>query len=104
MELVLKKELFENDEYTVQYGSREIKFIIIDEEFLGNNRLGRINRIVILANIPGSGDTEMMLCTGIIGLGTAGVVGIHSEYPELRGKPLTHENMDRCVIELYEVV
>jgi hypothetical protein len=103
MELTLRPDLFVNNRYTMVYGNREALFTIIDEEFFGNNRLGRINRITVLVRkftMAGKEDGAV-LCTTVIGLGD-GIVGVRSDNPALKGKLLTHENMEQCVIELYQ--
>jgi hypothetical protein len=103
MELVLRPEMFVNNRYTVAYGNREALFAIIDEEFYGNNHLGRINRITVLVREFDSAGKAggAALCTTVIGLGD-GVVGVRSDNPALKGKLLTHENMEQCIVELYE--
>lgn len=103
MEVILTEDMFINNKCMISYGSREALFTIIDEEFFGNNRLGRINRITIMINEQGSTGKEASacLCTTVIGLGD-GLAGVRSDVPELRGKLLTRENMSQCVIELYE--
>ena len=103
MEITLKEEMFTNNEYTVSYGRREALFIIVDEEFPGNNRLARINRInVLVREFDGQGkEKDAALCTCVIGLGD-GIVGIRSKDPALRGSLLTRENMEHCTVELVE--
>jgi len=103
MEIVLKEEDFVNNEYSVVYGNRKAVFTIIDEEFAGLNRLGRINRInVLVYEYDDDGNVSASsLCTSIIGIGD-GIVGVKTDVPELRGKLMTHENMTQCVVELYE--
>jgi hypothetical protein len=103
MELILHPDMFVNNRYAVVYGNREALFTIIDEEFAGNNRFGRINRMTVLVRKFDTDGTEAgaALCTTVIGLGD-GIVGVRSEDPSLRGKLLTHENMEQCVITLYE--
>jgi hypothetical protein len=103
MELILSLEMFVNNRYTITYGNREALFTIIDEEFFGNNRLGRINRVTVLVRRfdTAGAETDAALCTTVIGIGD-GVVGVRSDNPALRGKLLTKDNMDRCVVELYE--
>jgi hypothetical protein len=103
MEIILSKDMFVNDRYSVSYGSREALFTIIDEEFAGLNNLARINRITILVREFDSSGAEKgaVLCAAVIGLGD-GVVGVKSDVPELRGKTLTQDNMSKCVVILYE--
>jgi hypothetical protein len=95
--------MFVNDKYTVVYGNREALFTIIDEEFAGNNSLGRINRITILVRKQDQTEKELwtQLCTTIIGLGD-GIAGVRSDQKDLWGKPLNKDNMEQCVIILYE--
>jgi hypothetical protein len=103
MELVLREELFANDEYTVRYGNRSATFTIIDEELAGNHRLGRINRInCVVREFNGAGaETGARIGMPVIGLGDM-VVGVRSDEPSLRGKLLTRENMGQCTVILYE--
>jgi hypothetical protein len=103
MELVLTEDMFVNGRYSVRYGNREATFTIVDEEFSGDGRLGRINRMNCLVRIfDYAGDeTGAVLGTMVIGLGD-GTSGVRSDDPVLRGKLMTHENMDRCVVILYE--
>jgi hypothetical protein len=103
MEIILSKDMFVNNKYSVQYGNREALFTIIDEEFAGLNNLGRINRITVLVRIFNTRGEELSvtLCTTVIGLGD-GIVGIKTNVPALRGKLLTQDNMEQCVVELYE--
>jgi len=103
MNIVLTPDKFTNNKLTVQYGDREALFTIIDEEFEGINRLGRVNRIVILvrkfANTGQVSDAKM--CTPIIGMGD-GIIGITSDNASVRGQVLCKDNMEECVIHLYE--
>ena len=103
MNLVLKSELFTNNKLSVSYGNKEALFIIVDEEFLGNNRLGKINRIVILVQtLSAAGQVvDERLCPTIIGMGD-GIVGIRSDNAALRGRPINKDNMGECVVEFYE--
>jgi hypothetical protein len=92
-----------NNKFAFSYGNREALFTIVDEEFSGHNRLGRINRITILVKkfSPTGKETGTELCTTVIGLGD-GVAGIKSDNPLLRSKLLNKDNMEQCVVELYE--
>jgi hypothetical protein len=103
MELVLHPDMFVNNRYAVAYGNREALFTIIDEDFFGNSRLGRINRITVLVRKFDTAGKESgaSLCTTVIGIAD-GIVGVRSDNSALRGKLLTHENMEQCVVELYE--
>jgi hypothetical protein len=103
MELILHPEMFVNNRYTAVYGNREALFTIVDEEFFGNNHLGRINRITVLVRefTAAGKEADAVLCTTVIGLGD-GIVGVRSDNPVLKGKLLTQENMEQCVVELYE--
>jgi hypothetical protein len=98
VEIVLTEDLFVNNVYTYRYGTWSAVFTIVDEEFAGDNRLGRVNRVTILVTEEGSGTGS--LCTSVIGLGD-GVVGIRSDNFSLLGKLMTHENMAECVVMLY---
>jgi hypothetical protein len=103
MRLVLREDMFINNRLVVRYSDKEAVFTIIDEEFAGLNRLGRINRITCLVYRLGQDGRleEPSLCTTVIGMGDS-IVGVRTDEPQLRGELLTHENMDRCVVELYE--
>ena len=103
MEIRLDGEMFENGRFVARCGDWEVLFIIVDEEFPGNNDLGRINRIVIEARKHGpAGEVgTAQFQTTVIGL-RAGIVGIRSPNPALRGKLLTKDNMEECVVMVYE--
>jgi hypothetical protein len=103
MEIILTKDMFVNDRYSIRYGNREALFTIIDEEFAGLNNLARVNRIIVLVREFDDSGAEKgaVLCTTVIGCGD-GIVGVKSDIPELRGKLLTQENMSKCVVILYE--
>jgi hypothetical protein len=96
MEIVLHPEMFVNNRYTATYGNREVLFTIIDEEFAGNNHLGRINRITVLVRkFSAAGkETGAVFCTTVIGMAD-GIVGVRSDDSVLKGKLLTHENMEQ---------
>jgi hypothetical protein len=103
MEIILSGDMFVNNKYSIRYGNREALFTIIDEEYAGLNNLARVNRITVLVRIFSAEGKEVsaILCTTVIGLGD-GVVGVKTEVPALRGKLLTKNNMEQCVMELYE--
>jgi len=103
MQITLKPKMFVNNKYAASYGNREALFTIIDEEFAGNNTLGRINRITVLVRIldKTGKETGARMCTTVIGLGD-GFVGVYSENPALKGKVMTKDNMEQCTVVLYE--
>jgi hypothetical protein len=103
VQLVLQENKFVNNKFMFSYGDREALFTIIDEEFAGHNRLGRINRITVLVRELTSTGKEIgaEFCTTVVGFGDD-KVGIRSDAPELRGKLLNKDNMAQCVILLYE--
>jgi hypothetical protein len=104
MEIALRESMFENNTYSVSYGTdKQAVFTIIDEEFKGNNRLGRINRMTCLVRTfsPDGSVSSGVMGSLVVGLGDQ-LVGVRSENTELRGKLLTHDVMDQCVVELYE--
>jgi len=104
VQLILNQDDFVNNKYALAYGNREALFTIVDEEFLGNNRLGRINRITVLVRkyaTTGQETGTAQFCTTVIGIGD-GVVGVKSDNADLRGKLLSKDNMDQCTVILYE--
>jgi hypothetical protein len=103
MEIILSEDMFVNNKYSIRYGNREALFTIIDEEYAGLNNLARVNRVTVLVREFNDNNVEQgaILCTTVIGFGD-GIVGVKSGMPELRGKLLTHENMAKCVVILYE--
>ena len=103
VQIVLNEKQFENNRFTFSYGNREALFTIVDEEFLGHNQLGKLNRMTILVRsftFDGE-ETKAQFCTTVIGFGD-GTVGIKSDNGKLRGKLLNKDNMSQCVIFLYE--
>jgi hypothetical protein len=103
MTLTLTEDLFSNDEYSVNYADKRATFIIVDEEFAGVNHLGRINRINCLVRTfdQNGAVASSSFHPTVIGLADD-LVGVRSAYPELRGTLMTHENMDKCEVILYE--
>jgi hypothetical protein len=103
-EITLREDMFVNNKYYIAFGANKgALFTIIDEEFQGNNRLGRINRLSCLVTTYDGEQNPISntLSLLVIGIGD-GVVGVMTDEPELLGKALTHENMEQCVVELSE--
>jgi len=103
VQLVLKKEMFENNRYTFSYGNREALFKIIDEEFAGHNRLGRLNRMnITVRKFTQTGkEVSTELCSTIIAIGDSNVL-IRCDDPAMRSKLLNKDNMEQCTVVLYE--
>jgi len=104
MDIRLKKLNFVDNRYSIQYGVNKVaSFIVIQESFLGNNKLGVIDRVNIFIEIYNEAGEKILgtFGTSVIGIGD-NYVGIYSEKPELAGKLLTWDNMEDCVIRLYE--
>lgn len=104
MDLILKKENFVNNKLYVSYGTRQqAMFTIIDEEFKGTNGLGRVNRLTCLVrSLDVAGEVlSSSMAALVVGIGD-GKAGVTSSDPALRGKLLTHEIMEQCVVTLYE--
>jgi hypothetical protein len=103
MRVKLDEGLFSSHEYTVNYSNKRATFIIVDEEFQGINNLGRVNRVncVVRELDEEGGVTSSSIHPTVIGM-SDGVVGVACEEPALRGELMTHENMGRCTVILYE--
>jgi hypothetical protein len=104
MDIVLKNSDFVNSKLYVTYGVRqEAMFTIIDETFAGLNTLGNINRVTCMVRKldANGGILRASMAAMVIGIGD-GQVGITSADASLRGKLLTHDNMEQCVVTLYE--
>jgi hypothetical protein len=104
MTVVLREDMFTNNKCVVSYGThKEALFTIVDEEFYGNNHLGRLNLITCLVREIAPDGTTISGSFGlpVVGLGD-GAVGVMSDVPELLGKPMTRTNMEHCVVELSE--
>ena len=103
MEVRLRQDMFVNNKYHVSYGNREAMFTIVDETFAGLNNIGRINRITVLVRRfeSNGNENDARLCTTVIGIGD-GIVGVMSSNPKLLGKTMNKDNMEECVVLLYE--
>jgi hypothetical protein len=104
MEVRLTQDMFVNNKYHVAYGNREAMFTIVDEIFAGNNNIGRINKITTLVrkfSVNRNEEDAWLSPSIIIGLGN-GIIGAMSDNPELRGKVMNKDNMEQCVVILYE--
>lgn len=103
-EIVLKAENFVNGKLYYSFGlNKQAVFTIVDEEFSGANTLGRINRVTCMVRtlLPDNTYQDSTVRSLVIGLGDA-VVGARTDTAELRGKQMTKDNMEQCVVILYE--
>lgn len=104
MDISLKQTQFIDGRYSVNFGSnKRATFIVVDESFHGKNNLGVINRINIFIESFSADGVKLTgnFSTSIIGIGDS-FAGILSEDSTLNGKLLTWNNLEQCVIRLYE--
>ncbi len=106
IELRLRVDQFENGHFEYRYGDKIAVFEIINEDFSARSEIGIINKILITVyNQDDSGTVlkakNVQLQSSVIGLGN-NVVGVRSDNAALRGKILSKDNIDQCVILLYE--
>ena len=104
MNLVLLNSDFVNNKLVASYGVRKTAtFTIIDEEFAGTNDLGTVKKVTVyIETKDAAGEVTNTYLSGmVIGIGD-GIVGVTTSNTEIRGKELTHENMEQCTVILYE--
>jgi hypothetical protein len=104
MEIQLDESLFVNNVYSIRYGEdKEAMFTIVDEEFPGNGRIGKIDGITVLTRTYDAQGrvSPATLRFGVIGIGD-GVVGVTSSNAALRGTLLKRSNMTEVTVILYE--
>lgn len=104
MNVILLNKNFVNNKLSVGYGTRQqATFTIVDESFQGANNLGTINRITcLIQQFDATGAVVMSsIVSPVIGMGD-GKIGVLTTEPALRGKVLTHNNMEQCVVNLVE--
>lgn len=104
MDIQLQKTNFVDGRFTQVFGvNKRATFIVVQESFHGNNKLGVIDRVNIFVE---TFDTEGQKISGnfstsIIGVGD-NLSGVLTEDDTLLGKVLNWDNMEKCVIRLYE--
>ena len=104
MDIQLKQSQFVDDRFSQSFGSnKRATFIVVKEAFYGNNKLGTVNRVNIFIESFDSNKEKIggSFATSIIGIGD-GAAGVFSEDSSLLGKVLSWDNMESCVIRLYE--
>lgn len=104
MDIQLSKSKFVDGRFSQDFGvNKRATFIVVNESFYGNNNLGVIDRVNIFIE---SFDTarekiDGSFSTSIIGIGD-GLAGVLTEDTTLLGKTMTWDNMEQCIIRLYE--
>ena len=104
MDISLKQSQFIDGRYSIEFGTNKVAtFIVIQESFYGNNNLGVVDRInIFIESFDVNGEKLAgTFSTSVIGIGD-NVAGILTENEELVGKLLTWDNLEQCVIRLYE--
>ena len=104
MYISLKQTQFVDNRYSVNFGlNKTATFIVVKESFHGNNNLGVINRVNIFIESFSADGTKLSgtFSTSIIGVGDS-FAGIMSDDSTLNGKLLSWDNLEQCVIRLYE--
>lgn len=104
MDISLKQTQFVDGRYSVNFGlHKKATFIVVNESFYGNNNLGVIDRVNIFIESFSADGTKLTgnFSTSVIGVGDS-FAGVISEDSALNGKLLTWDNLEQCVIRLYE--
>jgi len=103
----LLRDQFVNNKFTIDYGvNKRATFINVDEKFAGENSLGHVFRINIFTETFDNSGVKISadFSTSVIGIGDmiAGVFPVDENDVELLGQLLNFDNMERCVVRLYE--
>ena len=104
MDITLQKAQFVDGRFSIAFGvNKTATFIVVNESFLGNNNLGVIDRInIFIATYDAEGvKIGGHFSPSIIGIGD-GIAGILTEDESLLGSVMTWNNMESCVVRLYE--
>lgn len=104
MDIQLQKSKFVDNRYSQVFGTnKKATFIAVKESFPGKNSLGVIDRVNIF--IESYNDQGVKIdgnfSTSVIGIGD-GLAGIMTDDTTLLGKILNWDNMEKCVVRLYE--
>lgn len=104
MDIRLQKTQFTDGRYSLSFGvNKTATFIVVKESFFGNNNLGVIDRVnIFIESFDSQGEKiNGHFSSSIIGIGD-GVAGVLTEDTTLLGKELNWDNMESCVVRLYE--
>lgn len=103
MRILLDKELMVSNFLRVPYGERRT-FILntVDEVFSSSGKSIAVKGCnLIIREELSDGRYVDFICQSIIGMANR-LMSIETEHSELLGKPLTLDNMDKCLVVLYE--
>lgn len=104
MDIQLSKTNFVDGRFSQVFGvNKKATFIVVKESFHGNNNLGIVDRVnIFIETFDTEGEKiDGNFSTSIIGVGD-GLAGIMTEDTTLLSKVLNWDNMEKCVIRLYE--
>ena len=104
MDISLNQSQFVDGRYSVNFGTnKKATFIVVNESFYGNNNLGVVDRVnIFIESFDTTGEKiGGSFSTSVIGIGDERA-GVLTENTELLGDLLTWDNLDQCVIRLYE--
>jgi hypothetical protein len=104
MDIKLSKSKFVDGRFVQTFGTnKRATFIVVQESFYGNNKLGVVDRVnIFIESLDGSGEkVGGSFSTSVIGLGD-NIAGIMTEVTELLGKMLSWDNIEQCTVRLYE--
>lgn len=104
MQFILEESMFQNGSYSIEYGSKKATFTIIAEDYLGSGGLSlSVNRMICVIEEYDDAGSLLSEQFGslVIGLGDKNVA-VMTDDISIRGKLLSKDNMDRCLVELYE--
>jgi len=103
MDIKLSKAQFVDGRYSQNFGNKKATFIVVQESFYGNNKLGVVDRINIF--IEFFDDTGVKtgggFSTSVIGIGDS-LAGVLTEDTTLLGKTFSWDNVEQCTVRLYE--
>lgn len=104
MDIELSQSKFVDSRYSTEFGeNKKATFIVVKESFYGNNNLGEIDRVnIFIETYDADGEkVSGAFAPSIIGVGDSNA-GVLTEDDSLLGDTLTWDNMEDCVIRLYD--
>lgn len=104
MDISLKQTQFVDGRFSIDFGTnKKATFIVVNESFYGNNNLGVVDRVnIFIESFDATEEkTGGSFSTSVIGIGDQHA-GVLTDNKELLGELLTWDNLEQCVIRLYE--